>query len=66
MRIFQFVCGLAVLFTTLAFGHLIHHFATHASDVGPPGAGFWAGIAAACVAGVLSLTGGCLLLRGAR
>src|SRR6266567_2583506 len=30
MRLLNIVTGLAVLFATLAFGHLLYHFSTHA------------------------------------
>ena len=65
MRVLSFLCGLAVLLTTLAFGHLIHHFVMHAHEAGASGGGMWAGVVAAVCVEILSFIGGCLLLRRA-
>jgi hypothetical protein len=66
MRILNILCGLAVLFTTLAFTHLLHHHFLGASheDVHNPAS--LAGMAVLVVVGVLSFIGGCLLLRRGR
>jgi len=66
VRILNILSGLAVLFTTLAFAHLLHHHFLHAShdDVHSPA--FLAGMATLVVVGVLSFIGGCLLLRRGR
>ena len=67
MRILTIVSGLAVLLTTLAFGHLLHHYFSVAAshdDVHNPA--FLAGITAGVVVLILSLIGGCLLLRRGR
>jgi hypothetical protein len=64
MRALNILCGVAVLFTTLAFAHLLHHHflgARGAYDIA-----FVAGWAALAVVGVLSFIGGCLLLRRGR
>jgi hypothetical protein len=53
MRIVNILSGLAVLFTTLAFAHLLHHY-------------FLAGIGIGVVIGIFSFVGGCLLLRRGR
>jgi hypothetical protein len=66
MRILTFLSGIAVLFTTLAYAHIIHHILTVEVRGGGPSAGFWAAIVAACGVGILSLVGGCMLIRRAR
>ena len=67
MRILNILSGLAVLFTTLAFAHLLHHHfffaATHDDAHNPV---FLAGMGLGIVVGILSLIGGCLLLRRGR
>jgi hypothetical protein len=66
MRILTIASGLAVLLTTLAFGHLLHHHFMHASRGNLHSPAFLASFAAAIVTGVLSFIGGCLLLRRGR
>lgn len=66
MRVLSFVSGLAVLLTTLAFGHLIHHFVMHAHEAAAIGPGVWAGVLLALCVWFLSFVGGCLLLWRAR
>ena len=65
MRIVSILSGLAVLFTTLAFGHLMHHYFVNAGEAAhsPP---FLAGMAIGIVVGIFSLIGACLLLRRGR
>ena len=67
MRVLNIVSGIAVLFTTLAFAHLLHHHfflaATHDDAHNPV---FLAGMVLGVVVGILSLIGGCLLLRRGR
>jgi len=65
MRIFHVLSGLAVLFTSLAYVHIWHHFLTHAHAPDRT-AGFWLAMVAAAVVGVFSFVGGYLLLRRAR
>lgn len=60
MRVLRIICGIAILLNALHLGHAIQHFYSLDPD---HGAGFWAGIAAAAAVGVLSFTGGCLLIR---
>ena len=62
MRILNILSGAAVLLTTLAFAHLIHHFFSESPHDDPV---FWMGFAAAIFVGLLSFIGGCLLLRRA-
>jgi hypothetical protein len=63
MRVLHGLSGLAVLFTSLAYVHIWHHFLTHAPD---RTAGFWMWMIAAAIVGVFSFVGGYLLLRRAR
>ncbi len=66
MRILNLLSGVAVLLTTLAFGHLLHRYFVGA----PPGslhdAGFLAGMAAGVTIGIFSFIGGCFLVRRSR
>jgi hypothetical protein len=66
MRILNILCGVAVLFMTLHFAHLLHHFLVHHSDPSAHTLAFWAAFAGAVVVGVFSFLGGCLLLRRGR
>jgi hypothetical protein len=66
VRILNIVCGVSVLFTTLAYAHLLHHHLAHALSGAGYGAGFWAVYLAATVAGIFALVGGCLLLKRIR
>ena len=66
MRILNILCGMAVLFTTLALAHLIHHHAGHASSSDFHSPAFLASFVAAVAVAILSLIGGCLLIRRAR
>jgi hypothetical protein len=65
MRIVSILSGLAVLFTTLAFGHLMHRYFVNAGEAAhsPP---FLVGMAIGIVVGIFSLIGACLLLRRGR
>jgi len=65
MRIVNILSGLAVLFTTLAFAHLLHHYFLNTGEAAhsPP---FLAGMGIGVVIGMFSFVGGCLLLRGGR
>jgi len=64
MRILHILTGLAVLFTTLAFGHIVHHlfFGDHWSA---QSFAFWTGLGTAVVIGAFSLIGACLLFSQA-
>ncbi len=65
MRVLSFLSGLAVLFSSLALMHIVHHFADHslASDRTPV---FWTMITLTLIIDVFSFIGGILLLRRAR
>jgi hypothetical protein len=65
MRILNILSGPAVLFTTLAFAHLRHHYFSNAGEAAysPP---FVAGMGIGVVAGIFSFIGGCLLIRRGR
>lgn len=66
MRALNIASGVAVLFTTLAFGHLLHHHYLNASSADLRSVTYWSAMTAAGIAGVLSLVGGCLLIRRGR
>jgi hypothetical protein len=65
MRIVNILSGLAVLFTTLAFAHLLHHHFLNAGEA-EHSLPFLAGMGIAVVVGIFSFIGGCLLLRRGR
>jgi hypothetical protein len=66
MRVLTVLSGLAVLFTTLAYAHIILHHLSHASaqDVHSPY--FLLVVTLLVIVGVLSLIGGILLLKSSR
>lgn len=66
MRILNILCGISVLFTTLAYAHLLHHHLINASPDFHPGAAFWAAYIPAVAAGILAFIGGSLLLKRVR
>ena len=66
MRILNISSGIAVLFATLAYWHLLHHFFLGVRHDGVQGPAVWLGLTAGAVAGVFSLVGGCLLLKRGR
>lgn len=66
MRSLNILSGVAVLFVTLAFGHLLDHHFIHTSHQDLHSPAFVAGLTLAVVVGIFSLIGGCLLLRGGR
>jgi hypothetical protein len=65
MRLLNILSGVAVLFTSFAFAHLLHRYFVDAGDAAhsPP---FLAGMAFGAIVGILSLIGGGLLLRRGR
>jgi CDP-diglyceride synthetase len=63
MRILKIISAIAVLFTSLAFVHLFHHFAKHAPHDQP---WVWALLVVMAIAGIFSFVGGFLLLKSAR
>ena len=66
MRILNIVCGIAVIITTLHLAHGMHHFLSATSHEGMHGAALYSAMTLAAVIWLLSLVGGCLLLRRAR
>jgi len=66
MRTLNILSGLAVLLTTLAYAHLVHHFSSYALRNAATSANFWASLAFGVVVGIFSFVGGCLLLRRGR
>jgi hypothetical protein len=63
MKILNVLSGIAVLITSAAYVHLVHHFANQSPHDNPV---FWAGLAFAVAVGILSFVGGGLLLRRGR
>ena len=66
MRALSIICGIAVIITTVHLGHGVHHFYSHNGHDGMHGAALFAAMGAAVLMGVLSLIGGCLLIKGNR
>ena len=66
MRLLRIVSGACVLFTSLAYGHLLHHHLTHSAREDFRHPVFWAAVLPALAAGILSFVGGFLLLKGSR
>jgi hypothetical protein len=66
MRILNLLSGVAVLLTTLAFGHLLHRYFVGAPHESLHDSGFLAGMASGVTVGIFSFIGGCFLLRRAR
>jgi hypothetical protein len=66
MRTLYILCGICVLFTTLAYAHLLHHHLVHSFADAPHSTLFWIAFIAAFAAGVFSFIGGCVLLKGRR
>lgn len=66
MRFLNIASGIAVLLTTLAFAHMLHHFGTHFGPGDDRNPIFVTGMAVGIVVGIFSLIGGCLLLRRGR
>lgn len=66
IRALNIVCGISVLFTTLAFAHIMHHHLVHASPEDFHTLLFWALALLAVCTGILSFIGGILLLKRPR
>jgi len=66
MRALNIFCGISVLFTTLAFWHIIHHHVIHSPHEAYHTLLFWALALPAACAGILSFIGGILLLMRTR
>jgi len=66
MRVLNILSGLAVVLTTLAFGHLLHRYFVDAAPSDVHDSAFLAGMAAGAIVGIFSFIGGCLLLRRGR
>jgi hypothetical protein len=66
MRTPNILCGISVLFTTLAYAHLLHHHLVHSLSDAPHSPLFWAAYLPAVAAGILAFIGGCLLLKRIR
>jgi hypothetical protein len=66
MRILNIASGISVLFTTLAYAHLLHHHLVHSLSDAAHSPIFWAAYVTAVAAGILAFIGGCLLLKRIR
>lgn len=66
MRTLSILSGIAVLFTTLATGHLLLHYSAHASQQDLHSFGFLAGMTFAVIVDILSFIGAFLLIRRGR
>ena len=66
MRILNIASGISVLFTTLAYAHLLHHHLVHSLSDAAHSPLFWAAYLPAVAAGILAFIGGCLLLKRMR
>lgn len=66
MRILNVLSGIAVLLTTLAYAHLLHHYYLGAGPEPFQNPVFVAGFSFAVGVGVFSLIGGAMLLRRGR
>jgi predicted DNA repair protein MutK len=66
MRALNILCGISVLFTTLAFWHIIHHHIVHSPHEAYRSLHFWAMVVPTACAGILSFVGGILLLKRPR
>jgi len=66
MRILNILCGITVLFTSLAYAHILHHHLSHSSHEAFHSPLFWLAIVLALAAGILSFIGGFLLLKRPR
>jgi hypothetical protein len=63
MRILTRLAGLAVLFTTLGYAHLLHHHLVHSTREDHQTSVFWVVIIVALISGILSFIGAILLLK---
>jgi hypothetical protein len=63
MRALNTSCGIAVLFTSLAYAHLVHHHLINAPHEAHHDPIFLVSLVAAAIAGVLSFVGAFLLLK---
>ncbi|MGB7844825.1 MAG: hypothetical protein WBL63_04360 [Candidatus Acidiferrum sp.] len=66
MRILNILCGIAVLFTTLGYAHILHHHFHHEPHEAFHNPVFWAVALATASAGILSFIGAILLFKRAR
>ncbi len=63
MRVLNIASGVSLLFTTLAYGHVLHRYFVDAPHDTYRDPLFWAAIFAALGAATFSFIGGCLLLK---
>jgi hypothetical protein len=60
------LCGVAVLLTTLAYAHLLHHYFMNTSAEASQNPVFWVSFSFGVGVGIFSFVGGALLLRRGR
>jgi len=63
MRSLNISCGIAVLFTSLAYAHLVHHYFVSSPHEAHHDPFFLLSFGAAALAGILSFLGAFLLLK---
>jgi hypothetical protein len=66
MRILSILSGIAVLFTSIAFLHLLHHYYLGASPENLHSLWFWASFVFGAAVELLAFIGGCLLVTRGR
>jgi hypothetical protein len=66
MRMLNLLSGVAVLLTTLAYGHLLHRYFVDSSAEAFHNPVFWLSFCFGVGVGILSLVGGVMLLRRGR
>ena len=63
MKILNILCGISILFTSLAYAHLLHHHFSHSPQEALRNPLLLAAFLLAAAAGLLSFTGAFLLLK---
>lgn len=66
MRMLNVLCGIAVLLTTLAYAHLLHHYFMDTSAESSQNPVFWVLFSFGVGVGIFSFIGGAMLLRRGR
>ena len=66
MRMLNILSGVAVLLTTLAYAHLLHHYYVNAGSDALHNPVFWVSFAFGVAVGIFSFVGGAMLLRRGR
>ena len=66
MRVLNILSGVAVLLTTLAYAHLLHHYFVNTPAESFHNPVFWVSFAFGVGVGIFSFIGGAMLLRRGR